>query len=98
MHLEDLDLGGHGVADEHGIDKPPVRFEKDRAGSGQVHRHDRIQQTAGQAALHDQFPEPRGSREVGINVKRVVIAGNLTVQTYVFRRERRRSPRLLPNR
>ena len=97
MHFEDLDLGSDRVADEHGIQKSPVGFEKHRPGSGQIHRDDRVQQTAGQTALNDEFSKPRGGGELGINVKRVVVAGNLTVKTDAFCRECRGSCRLLPN-
>ena len=98
MHFEDLHFGGHRIADEHGVRETPVRFEKDGPGSRQVHRHDRIQQTARQTSLHDQLLETGGRGEFGVNVQRVVIACDLTVETDVLRRERRRAPRLLPHR
>ena len=98
MHLEDLDLGGDRVANEHGIAEVPVRFEKDRARPWKVHRHNRIQQAAGEAALYDQFAEPGGRRELGIIVEGVVIAGDLTVKPNVFRCKRRCSRRLLSDR
>jgi hypothetical protein len=61
-------FGGNRVADEHGIGEAPARFEKDGTGSRQVHRHDRIQQSARETPLHDQVPETSGGREFGINV------------------------------
>lgn len=97
MHFEDLDFPGDRVADEHGIGELPARFEKHRPRTWQIHRDDGVQQAAGQAALDDQLAEPRGRGERRVNVKRVEIARDLTVETDVLRRERRGPPRLLPH-
>jgi hypothetical protein len=97
VHLEDLDVGGHRIADEHGIGEAPVRLEKHSPGSGQIHRHDGVQQAARQTPLHDELLETGGRSECGINVQRVVVAGDLAVEADVLRRERRRATRLLPH-
>jgi hypothetical protein len=98
VHFEDFYFARNRVADEHGIGETPVRLEKDRSWSRQIHGDNRVQQTAGQASLHDELLEPGGRTEVGVNVQRVVVAGNLAVEPYVFVRQRRRAPGLLPHR
>jgi hypothetical protein len=98
VHFEDLHFARDRVADEHGIGEAPARLEKHRTRSGQIHGNDRVQEAAGQASLHDELLETGRRAERGVNVQRVVVAGNLTVEPYLLLRERRRASGLLPHR
>ena len=98
VHFEDLYFARDRVADEHRIGEAPARLEKDRSRARQIHGDDCVQQAAGQASLDDEPLETRRRAEFGVNVQRVVVAGNLAVEPYVLLRERRRAPGRLPHR
>ena len=68
-----------------------VRFGRDRVAD----EHGLVKR---QRVSRNTVPGPGGRRaELGVNVQRVVVAGNLAVEPYLLLRERRRTPGLLPH-
>ena len=95
MQAEDLGFGCDRVADEDGRRELPVLAEEDGPGPRHVHGHERVQQPRREPSLHDQTLEARGGRERLVEVKRVVVPGQLGERLHVRRRQGQAAPRLL---
>ena len=69
--------GADRVADVDRRGERPLLPHEDRAGAGQVHRHQRVEQACGDAALRDQPAEAGARGEGGVEVQRVLVARQL---------------------
>ena len=86
------DRGDHGagrdhVAGPHRGQEAPRHLEEDAAGSGQLLRHECVEEAGGDATLHDDSAEPRPGGELGVVVDRVAVAGDLREELDVARRD-----------
>jgi hypothetical protein len=86
-HLDRLDCRGDRVARAHRRGEAPVDVQEDAPRARQILGHDRVQETGGDAALHDQTAEtaPGGGRLVV--VERVAVARELGEELDVAARD-----------
>ena len=68
-------MGGNRVADVDRRRELPLLAQEHRAGPGEVHRHERVEEPGREPALDDEPSEAGARREVGVEVQRVVVAG-----------------------
>ena len=92
MQAQNLDLRRYVVPNEDRCGELPLLAEEDGAGAREVHRHQRVEQAGGEAALGHQPAEAGAGGERLVEVERVVVAGELGVPANLVRGDGHRAP------
>ena len=97
LHRENLDLGRQRVPEVRRREVAERLAHEDRPGARKIHRHQRVEHPGRDAALRHQAAEAGSGGEVGIEVERVPVLGDLRVELDVPRGDGLGPPRPLPH-